>query len=69
MEELPVTISVINATMLCRQEVQDKIRAVNRQLQDDFRRYWHADVHLRLEGWTGESPDPRRPLSICAAMP
>ncbi|MDE0220544.1 MAG: hypothetical protein OXJ90_14860 [Spirochaetaceae bacterium] len=68
MEELPVTISVINATMLCRQEVQDKIRAVNRQLQDDFRRYWHADVHLRLEGWTGEAPiqDDR---STCAAMP
>ncbi|MDE0024529.1 MAG: S8 family serine peptidase [Spirochaetaceae bacterium] len=59
-----MTISVINATMLCRQEVQDKIRAVNRQLQDDFRRYWHADVHLRLEGWTGESPDPRRPLNM-----
>ena len=57
-------ISVINATMLCRQEVQDKIRAVNRQLQDDFRRYWHADVHLRLEGWTGEAPDPRRPLNM-----
>ena len=35
-----MTISVINATMLHRQEVQDKIRAVNRQLQEDFKRYW-----------------------------
>ena len=59
-----MTISVINATMRDRQEVQNAIRAVNRQLQEDFKRYWHADVQLRLEGWTGETPDPGRPLDM-----
>ena len=59
-----MTISVINTTMLPRQEVQDKSRAVNRQLQEDFKRYWHVDVQLRLEGWTGETLDPSRPLNM-----
>lgn len=57
-------ISIINTTSLHRQEVQDKLRAVNRQLQEDFRRYWHTDVQLRLEGWTGETLDPNRPLNM-----
>ena len=57
-------ISVINTTSLPRQEVQDKIRAVNRQLREDFRRYWHTDAELRLEGWTGETLDPNRPLNM-----
>ena len=64
-----MTISVINTTMLPRQEVQDKIRAVNRQLQEDFKRYWHVDVQLRLEGWTGETLDPSRPLKLPQPRP
>ena len=59
-----MVISIINTTGLCRQDVQDRIRAVNRQLQEDFKRYWHQDVHLRLEGWTGETLDPDRPLNM-----
>jgi hypothetical protein len=47
-------ISIINATQLPRQQIQDVIRAVNRQLQEEFKMYWHKDVELRLEGWTGE---------------
>jgi len=57
-------ISIINTTTLNRQEVQNKIRAVNRQLQEDFKAYWHTDVQLRLEGWTGETIDPSRPLNM-----
>ena len=57
-------ISIINATGRERQEVQNKIRAVNRQLQEDFKPYWHMDVQLRREGWTGETPDPERPLNM-----
>lgn len=57
-------ISIINTTSLNRQEVQNKIRAVNRQLQEDFKAYWHTDVQLRLEGWTGETIDPSRPLNM-----
>ena len=57
-------ISVINTTSLHRQEVQNKIRAVTRQLSEDFRRYWHTDVQLRLEGWTGETLAPNRPLNM-----
>lgn len=57
-------ISIINTTSLNRQEVQNKIRAVNRQLQEDFKAYWHTDVQLRLEGWTGETIDPSHPLNM-----
>ena len=57
-------ISVINHTQLPRQEIQNVIRAVNRQLQEDFRRYWHKDVQLRLEGWTGEAPSPKIPFDM-----
>ena len=57
-------ISIINASDHDRREVQKKIRAVNRQLQEDVRRYWHIDVRLRLEGWTGANPDPQQPLNM-----
>ena len=57
-------ISIINTTNLTRQEVQNNIRAVNRQLQEDFKHYWHTDVQLRLEGWTGEALDPNHPLNM-----
>ena len=57
-------ISIINTTSCHRQDVQDRIRAVNRQLQEDFNAYWHTDVQLRLEGWTGEALDLRRPLNM-----
>ena len=57
-------ISIINNTNIHRQDIQDVLRSVNRQLQEDFRKYWHTDVELRLEGWTGESPDPDFPLDL-----
>ena len=57
-------ISIINNTGLTRQDIQDTLRAVNRQLQEDFRRYWHTHAELRLEGWTGEPLDPERPFNM-----
>lgn len=63
-------ISIINNTNLQHQEVQDVIRAVNRQLSEDFAKYWHKEVQLRLEGWTGEkegydgAPDPDNPVDM-----
>ncbi len=57
-------ISVVNDTDLQKEEVQRVLRAVNRQLAEDYRRYWHKEVQLRLEGWTGEQPDPRMPFDI-----
>lgn len=57
-------ISVINTTDLDREDVQHTLRAVNRQLQEDFRRHWHTFVELRLEGWTGEPLDPNRPFNM-----
>ena len=57
-------ISVINTTDLDREEVQHTIRAVNRQLLEDFRRYWHIYAELRLEGWTGEPLNPGRPFNM-----
>lgn len=57
-------ISIINNTDLHHQEVQDTLRAVNRQLLEDFKKYWHKHVELRLEGWTGEQPDPSDPLDM-----
>lgn len=57
-------ISIINNTDLHHQDVQDVLRAVNRQLQEDFRKYWHKDVEIRLEGWTGEAPNKDTPLDM-----
>ncbi len=57
-------ISIINNTDLHHQEVQDTLRAVNRQLLEDFKKYWHRHAELRLEGWTGEQPNPLDPLDM-----
>ena len=37
-------ISVINNTQLAKEDVQRVLRAVNRQMSEDFKRYWHRDV-------------------------
>ena len=57
-------ISIVNDTSLYRQEVQTTIRAVNRQLKEDFRPYWHIDAQLRLEGRTEEALDPNRTFNM-----
>ena len=57
-------ISIINHTAIPRSRVQETLRAVNRQMSEDFRRYWHRDITVRLEGWTGGQPDPEIPLDM-----
>ena len=56
-------ISMINLTegALIDAQVQSAIRAVNRQISEDFARYWGFGGELRLEGKTGRkrrSVDP-----------
>lgn len=51
-------ISVINHTngKIADEEVQHVIRAVNRQITDDFEPYWSLGATLRLEGKSGKGP-------------
>ena len=52
-----MTISVINHTKdLKDEEVQRVIRAINRQIREDFEPYWSLGATLRLEGKTGHKP-------------
>jgi hypothetical protein len=52
-------ISVINHTngQLSDIEVQEAIRAINRQIAEDFFLYWSLGATLRLEGKSSTSPD------------
>ena len=54
-------ISVINHTngKLTDEEVQGAIRAVNRQIKEDFEPYWSLGATLRLEGKGGPKPKPQ----------
>jgi hypothetical protein len=49
-------ISVINHTRLDDEEVQHALRALNRQLQEDFGPAWSMAAELRLEGRSTRSP-------------
>jgi hypothetical protein len=53
-------ISVINLSKLEDSEVQKVIRAVNRQIREDFEPAWNSGGTLRLEGHSLESPSRRR---------
>jgi hypothetical protein len=57
-----VQISVINHTTgkLSDQEVLAAIRAINRQIAEDYEPYWGIGAVLRLEGHTGIQPDEQR---------
>lgn len=50
-------ISVVNYSKRPDSEVQRVIRAVNRQLVEDFSPYWHRSAILRLEGPPKGKPD------------
>jgi len=54
-------ISVINLTRgkISDEQLQCAIRAVNRQITDDFEPYWSFGGKLRLEGRTSGRPDKR----------
>jgi hypothetical protein len=51
-------ISVINHTngKISDEELQGAIRAINRQIREDFEPYWHIGGELRLEGRSGPKP-------------
>jgi hypothetical protein len=51
-------ISVINHTagQVSDEELQNAIRAINRQIRDDYEPYWHIGGELRLEGKSGAKP-------------
>lgn len=51
-------ISVINHSKGVRDaELQDVIRAINRQVREDFEPYWGMAAMLRLEGRSAKTPD------------
>src|SRR6185503_3933396 len=52
-------ISVVNHTKgkLSDEQVQEGIRAVNRQIAHDFKPHWDFGAELRLEGAIGVAPD------------
>jgi hypothetical protein len=56
---MPMTISLINHTngKIPDEEVQCVIRAVNRQVAEDFEPYWGYGARLRLEGKVGKAPN------------
>lgn len=50
-------ISLINhSSVISDAEVQQVIRAVNRQIREDFEPYWSFGATLRLEGAIGRRP-------------
>jgi hypothetical protein len=50
-------ISVVNYSTLADEDVQAAIRAVNRQIAEDFAPNWGFGGQLRLEGGVGRVPD------------
>ena len=59
-------ISIINHTSekLGDEEVQTAVRAINRQLADDFEPYWSIGAELRLEGHSARQPDKQRLVDL-----
>ena len=51
-------ISVINHTngQIRDEELQEALRAINRQIAEDFEPYWSLGAKLRLEGRSGKQP-------------
>ncbi len=51
-------ISIINHTngKISDVELQGVIRAINRQIAEDYEPYWHIGAELRLEGRIGKAP-------------
>src|SRR6185295_9027135 len=53
-------ISVVNHTKdLKDEDIHFAVRAINRQIAEDFSPYWHMRATLRLEGRAGKQPDPK----------
>jgi hypothetical protein len=61
-----VFVSVINHTggALSDEEVQVALRAINRQIREDFEPYWSLGGQLRLEGRSPGEPDAATPADM-----
>lgn len=59
-------ISVINFThgKVTDEEVQQTIRAINRQIAEDFTPYWGLGATVRLEGEIGSRPNHQQPVEM-----
>jgi hypothetical protein len=59
-------ISIINHTeqKINDNELQNAIRAINRQIKEDFEPYWSIEGTLRLEGRSGDQPDKQNPIDM-----
>ena len=58
-------VSVVNhSASLLDEEVQAAISAINRQLQEHVRPYWHLDARLRLEGRSMREPSFHQMLDL-----
>jgi hypothetical protein len=59
-------ISLINHTSgkLKDEQVQVAVRAINRQIKEDFEPYWSLAATLRLEGKVGKQPDKQKPQDM-----
>lgn len=59
-------ISVINHThgKISDEEVQTVLRAINRQIAEDFEPYWSMGSRLRLEGRSVDQPDQQTPVDL-----
>jgi hypothetical protein len=52
-------ISVSNNSKLADTTVLETIRAVNRQISEDYAPYWSLGATLRLEGKSHDQPDAK----------
>jgi hypothetical protein len=61
-----VIISLINHTSgkLKDEQVQFAVRAINRQIKEDFEPYWSLAATLRLEGKVGKQPNKQKPQDM-----
>jgi hypothetical protein len=59
-------ISIINHAYneISDDELQEAIRCINRQIQEDFEPYWGFGGKLRLEGRSGQQPSSDNPIDM-----
>jgi hypothetical protein len=57
-------ISLVSFTSLPDEEVTRAVRAVNRQIAEDFAPHWHLHARLRLEGRADRRPVAQRPSEL-----
>jgi hypothetical protein len=59
-----VQITVANYSTHPDEKVQSVVRAINRQIREDFRPYWWQEAQLRLGRRTGSAIDPQNPIAL-----